>query len=187
MASLKIFLFGSPALQLNGTPVKTERNKALALLSYLAVQGKSYQREDLAALLWPDSNKSSAFAYLRRALYDLKTALGNGWLEANPDTICLSPQASTWIDVVYYRTLFKQVKDHLHPEGQLCSECLSSLTEAVELYRGDFMAGFSLPDSAAFDAMNNPWGSKNWPNTISRTRMQRKLSNMPGTAWCSIP
>ena len=33
----------------------------------------------------------------------------------------------------------------------MCAECLPPLTEAVELYRDDFMAGFGLRDSAAFD------------------------------------
>jgi DNA-binding SARP family transcriptional activator len=33
----------------------------------------------------------------------------------------------------------------------LCSTCLDSLSEAVNLYHNDFLAGFALSDTAAFD------------------------------------
>jgi hypothetical protein len=32
-----------------------------------------------------------------------------------------------------------------------CAECEEQLRKAVELYRGDFLADFYLPDSAAFE------------------------------------
>jgi DNA-binding SARP family transcriptional activator len=40
---------------------------------------------------------------------------------------------------------------HGHPESESCPDCLEALAEAVELYRGDFLEGFSLRDSASFD------------------------------------
>ena len=33
----------------------------------------------------------------------------------------------------------------------MCPECLAALAEAVELYRADFLAGFTLRDSPSFD------------------------------------
>ena len=42
-------------------------------------------------------------------------------------------------------------KEHCRSEADVCPECLTRLAEAVELYRGDFLAGFSLRDSANFD------------------------------------
>jgi len=40
---------------------------------------------------------------------------------------------------------------HRHPAGQLCPECAAALTEAARLAGDDFLAGFELPDSQAFD------------------------------------
>ncbi|HOU15973.1 MAG TPA: tetratricopeptide repeat protein, partial [Anaerolineae bacterium] len=40
---------------------------------------------------------------------------------------------------------------HPHPEREVCEACIPLLEEAVALYQGDFMAGFTLEDSAAFD------------------------------------
>ena len=56
-----------------------------------------------------------------------------------------------WVDVVRFDDLLAECKTHGHPESEVCAECLPPLTEAVELYRDDFMAGFGLRDSVAFD------------------------------------
>ena len=52
MSKLKLFLFGSPQLEIDNTPIELERRKAMALLAYLAVTQKSHRRDTLAALLF---------------------------------------------------------------------------------------------------------------------------------------
>ena len=56
-----------------------------------------------------------------------------------------------WVDVDRFRGLLAERRMHGHAEGEVCAECLPPLSEAVALYRDDFMAGFALRDSAAFD------------------------------------
>ena len=55
MPHLALFLFGPPRIELDGRPVKINRHKATALLTYLVVSGKTHSRNTLAALLWPDT------------------------------------------------------------------------------------------------------------------------------------
>jgi DNA-binding SARP family transcriptional activator len=59
MSNLKISLLGAPQIELDGTIVPLRRSKALALLIYLAVNGRPQRRDTLATLLWPDSNQST--------------------------------------------------------------------------------------------------------------------------------
>ena len=45
--------------------------------------------------------------------------------------------------------IIKSLEGHL--EAEVCPRCLPPLAEAVAIYRDDFMAGFGLRDSVAFD------------------------------------
>ncbi|NIP69311.1 MAG: tetratricopeptide repeat protein, partial [Planctomycetales bacterium] len=56
-----------------------------------------------------------------------------------------------WLDVDQFLSLLRACREHDHPEADVCPECLTALAKAVELYRGDFLAGFSLRDSPNFD------------------------------------
>jgi predicted ATPase/DNA-binding SARP family transcriptional activator len=151
LTELKLFVLGSPHLELGGVQVTLDRGKALALLVYLAVNQQSYTREALATLLWPDYDHSRAYAYLRRTLWTLKDALGEGWIDAGRERIGISPAAPLWVDMTEFTRLLAACTQHGHPAAQVCPDCLEPLSKAAELYRGDFLAGFILRDSPAFD------------------------------------
>jgi hypothetical protein len=72
-------------------------------------------------------------------------------LAVEQETIGLDPSAHLWVDVDHFHDLLQAWRAHGHPQAQVCSNCLTALTEAVELYQGDFLAGFTLRDSASFD------------------------------------
>ncbi len=139
---LRVFLFGTPRVELNGARVEISRRKAIALLAYLAVTGQPHSRDSLAALLWPEADQARAFAYLRTALWTLHKALGEAWLDAGGDAVGLRPGSDWWLDVACFRTLLKD-----DPAAQPADV----LAEAVALYQDDFMAGFTLPDAPDFD------------------------------------
>ena len=151
MPSMKLFLLGSPRLERDGSPVELSRRKNVALLAYLAVTGTSHTRESLITLLWPEADPSRARASLRRNLSLLRTSLGGEGLVAGRETIGLDPGAGLEVDVDQFRGLLSAWQGHGHPEAEVCPECLNGLGEAVALYRGDFLAGFTLQDSVAFD------------------------------------
>ncbi len=156
MSQLALYLLGSPRLEREGVPLQLQYHKNLALVAYLAVAGmdqgaESHTREALVTLLWPELDPSRARAGLRRNLSVLRKALGDQWLVVDRELVGLDPAADVWFDVAQFRGRLRFAQAHDHPQADACPECLSMLAEAVELYRGDFMAGFSLRDSPSFD------------------------------------
>jgi DNA-binding SARP family transcriptional activator len=159
MSGLKLLLLGPPRLERENMPLELERRKALALLAYLAVTGEAQPREALATLLWPDYDESQAHANLRRALWTMKQALGEKHVAIGRERVGLSSgltpppnsEQVLWLDVAHFRWLLAECGTHSHPPSEVCPICLPLLAEAVALYRADFMAGFTLPDSPEFD------------------------------------
>jgi len=151
MSNLHFFLFGTPRLECDGTPVKLTRRKVTALLAYLAVTGQPHSREAIAALLWPDFDAPSAYAYLRNALWMLKQTPLADRVEVEQETLTFRQDEATWVDVARFEAALAARRAHPHPEREVCEACIPLLEEAVALYQGDFMAGFTLEDSAAFD------------------------------------
>ena len=152
MSSFKLFLLGAPRLLRDGKAMAFDSRKHLALIAYLAITGCSHTREALVTLLWPELESNRGRAGLRRNLSVIKKALGNEWLVVDREIISSDPDANFWLDVTQFRTHLQAWQGHYHPEEDVCPSCLAALKEAVELYQGDFMAGFSLRDSASFDA-----------------------------------
>lgn len=135
---LALFLLGSPRIEVDGRALGTDRRKAVALLAYLAVEGGSHERDALAALFWPDYQAPSALAYLRRTVWEINHMLGPGFVAADRRQVRLAAPAWVWLDV-HALALALQGEDE------------DDIAQAVDLYRGDFMAGFSLVDAADFE------------------------------------
>ncbi len=151
MPYLALFLLGQPRVECDGELIKVPLHKAIALLSYLAATGDRHSRDELAALFWPECDRDAALNTLRVNLHTLKKALGEGWLVVNRDVISLGGAPNLWVDVQHFNSLLAECRTHSHPADQVCIACLSPLTEAIQLYRGDFLAGFTLHDSVSFD------------------------------------
>src|SRR5690606_27741322 len=67
------------------------------------------------------------------------------------ELISLSRDSDSWLDIDEFRS----ARESCSRDGRILvreqSWCGETLTIASELYRGDFMAGFSLRDSPEFD------------------------------------
>jgi len=159
MSRLALHLLGPPCLELDGEEIHISRRKAVALLAYLAVTGLPHSRDSLATLLWPELDQSTARARLRRALAALREALqqaqddatGDGWLDADRDTVGLDADAEIRLDVAMFHDRLAACETHGHPPAEVCPDCLPLLEEAVDLYHDHFLAGFTLRDSPGFD------------------------------------
>ena len=151
MPQLTICFLGAPGIERDGAPVAVDTRKATALLAYLAVTGREHGREALAALLWPEYDDEHARAALRRTLSTLRGAVGDACLAVDRETVGLIPAAGAWVDVIEFRRRLAICRTHGHPAADVCPACLAPLAEAAALYRGDFLAGFILRDSADFD------------------------------------
>jgi DNA-binding SARP family transcriptional activator/tetratricopeptide (TPR) repeat protein len=151
MSDLNLHLFGSPSLARDGELIQLDTRKAIALLAYLAVTRQRHTRDRLAGLLWPDYEQTHARASLRRTLSVLHQALAETELEIDRETLALGSQSRLRVDVDEFQRYLAVCRSHQHAPNQTCDECLDPLAAAVTLYRGDFMAGFALRDSPAFD------------------------------------
>jgi DNA-binding SARP family transcriptional activator len=138
VAGLNLYLLGSPHVEFEGEPFEIRRRKAMALLLYLAVQGERQPRDALAALLWPENSQQSAHKAFRRDLSELNLALERDWLDTDRTSVGL--RAGFWLDVTQFQRYLAQ--ESADPE---------SLMAAANLYRDDFLTGFTLPDCPAFD------------------------------------
>ncbi len=134
MKPLRLLLLGPPRLEREDQILEVDTRKATALLAYLALSGERPSRDWLAAFLWPDTDDRRAKAALRRTLSALKSAVGAEAIFANREVIGLEADTA-WCDVTAFQQALQQ----------------GNLAEAVELYRDDFLTGFSLRDSLPFD------------------------------------
>jgi WD40 repeat protein/DNA-binding SARP family transcriptional activator len=121
-------------------------DKVRALLVYLVVETeRPHRREALAGLLWPELPERTARTNLRRALANLRQVIGDyeaapPFLRISRQTIQFNTASHTWIDVAAFTAL-------LEAPGAT----IRQLEEAVALYQGDFLEGFSIADSVAFE------------------------------------
>ena len=151
MPQLTIRLLGPPQIAVDGRTVTLPRQKALALCAVLAVKGEPQPRDLLATMLWPAQDQQHARASLRRVLAVLTERLGHEFFVAQRESIGLDLTADCWIDVAHFCTLLAPVE--MAPSVPLPDALyLAPLTNAVELYRSDFLTGFSLRDAPEFDS-----------------------------------
>ena len=99
MVPLKLYLFGSPRIELEDTKVVLPHRKLLAIFVYLVLTRKSHRRDLLATLFWPEAGQRSARAALRRELYVLTATLGQEWFVSSRESIGINPDMTVWNDV----------------------------------------------------------------------------------------
>lgn len=145
-----VYLLGSPRIERAGLTVHVDTRKAIALIAYLAVQSGFQSRDTLSALLWPESDQAGARGALRRTLSVLHKALGGTGLHIEREAVTLS-QAGVWCDLLVFEAAFAECRAHGHTPNEVCNRCLEPLSQAVSVYKGDFMQGFTLRDSSDFD------------------------------------
>ena len=136
-------------LECNSRSQQIPRRKARALLAYLAVTRQSHTREALVALLWPDHDQSNGRADLSRILSTLRKTLGADYFLTDRDSVALNEEADLWVDVVHLRNQLHTCRETAVVD--LNDDCLQKWTTAADLYRADFLAGFTLPGCPSFD------------------------------------
>ena len=151
MSRIELLFLGPPRIERDGGPVSLDTRKAVALLAYLAVTGEGQSRDTLATLLWPDADRSRGRSALRRTLSTVNKAFGGEGLAADRGTVGLDLHADLDIDVFRVRHLLDRCETHGHSSAGVCTSCVRPLTEAAGLFRGYFLDGFTLRDSAPFD------------------------------------
>jgi DNA-binding SARP family transcriptional activator len=157
MTKLSISLFGSFQVIRNGKEVTHfGSDTARALLAYLAMYpNKVHRRDVLAGLLWPEQPNTDALRNLRVALSRLRDAIGDRqtippFLEVTSQTIQLNADTNYSLDTRLMNNALSLTKVHNHVRIENCDMCAKQFQVAADLYRGEFLEGFSL-DSIPFE------------------------------------
>lgn len=155
MAALTLALLGPPQIARADGAAAVRARKELALLAYLAVErGREHSRDTLLELLWPESSEEAARNSLRVALANLRAALGEStepFLLSTRHSVQFNPGSDHILDVAAFERLLAERQDHCGDDRPPCVECAARLNQAIEQYRGDFLSGLVLPDSASFE------------------------------------
>ncbi len=158
MKRLSISLLGGFEVYQDDKPLTGFRyDKVRALLALLSLEpGRSFRRDELAGFFWPDSSEETARTNLRQALANLRESLCDA--EAKSPCLLVSRESIQWnasaevdVDVLSFTRLLQACESHSHRRSIDCAPCARRRTEALQLYRGDLLQGFFLPDSASFD------------------------------------
>jgi DNA-binding SARP family transcriptional activator/class 3 adenylate cyclase/tetratricopeptide (TPR) repeat protein len=151
MKKFSLHVLGPPMLWSPQGRVGTLHRKDLALLVYAAVTAQTHGRDALATMLWPRNGQRQARANLRKALFKLARILGDGILHSERETVKIEVGEGLSLDLSDFLLLCGGCSAHRPVPRDSCSSCLPLLERAADLYRGDFLAGFTLPDSRQFD------------------------------------
>jgi predicted ATPase/DNA-binding SARP family transcriptional activator len=120
-------------------------NKGRALLAYVVVEGRVLHREHLGTLLWPDMTTARSRANLSRVLSNLRQ-LVPGYLLTDRETVQFDTEGPYTLDLDRFNQRASQAM--ADPEGAFDAE---PGRQALALYRGDFMADFTLPNCPTFE------------------------------------
>ena len=155
MSCLRITVLGSPSVQRDHQPARFLTRKALALLCYLAVEATPVSRDHVIALLWPDSDGKRGRTALRTTLTHLRDGLQESaaapvFLDLTGDTLAIRRAADVVVDV----DAINRAASYRPPQpaqSAQSADLRTQLEQAVAIYHGDFLEGFSLTDAPEFD------------------------------------
>ncbi|MFN8440624.1 MAG: tetratricopeptide repeat protein [Caldilineaceae bacterium] len=163
--------FGQLKIAVDGKRITSfPSDKARALLVYLvteaaasavsaqSVNDKVHSRDGLTTFFWPGYRDESARASLRQVLHHLRRILGDDkreekehYLQITRQTVGFNATLPYTCDVHRFGQLLASCSTHPHEQMATCPVCIAQLREAIALYQGDFLAGFSIDDSTAFE------------------------------------
>ena len=84
-------------------------------------------------------------------MYVLNKRLGRKWAAGDRDAVWLESAGELWVDVRESRGRMENCRGHGHAVSDVCPQCLERLSAAADLYRGEFMQGFTLRDAVSFE------------------------------------
>ncbi len=127
---LTVRFFGSLELKKGSSVMPLPRAaSSRSLLAYLLFYNdRPHARAKLAGTFWPELPEKQARQALRRALWEARQAMGEGWIQSTRDKVWVEEPHPVWRDVSEF-------------EDALRAGSLERLSAALELYRGRFLEG----------------------------------------------
>ncbi|MCB0211266.1 MAG: tetratricopeptide repeat protein, partial [Anaerolineae bacterium] len=147
--TLHLNLLGKPQIVLGERPLTgLATAKAEALLYYLAVTGQPHSRETLVELLWGDMPEAKAKRNLTTTLGTLRKAV-EPYIIIESQSVAFNLDAPHQVDVTLFQAAVEGSTD-LEPTD--LERDLAPLRQAVNFYKGDFLAGFYVKNALSFEA-----------------------------------
>ena len=162
MGNLYLTLLGPPEVRHADQVLLFSTRKELALLIYLAVEGRVHSRKNLSEKFWPEGDAMHGRAALRISLLHLRHMLCEGTdvfpvphLLIQRDTLALDPTSDIELDLHILLEAWTSARASTGttltmPEVER-RRLIAQLQRAAGLPRGEFLEGFSLRDAPAFD------------------------------------
>src|SRR5947207_956085 len=162
MGGLYLTLLGPPEVRHADQVLLFSTRKELALLIYLAVEGRVHARKNLSELFWPEGDAMHGRAALRITLLHLRHLLGEcagvehvSHLAITRDTLGLDLTSDVELDLHTLHEAWRLARASTNtiltmPED-VHRSLFDQLQRATSLARGEFLEGFSLRDAPAFD------------------------------------
>ncbi len=145
--SLQIRLLGGLLLESDGRILpRIPSRPGRSLFAYLVLnRDRQIGRDLLAGVFWPDMPDNQARRRLSQALWQIQTlfseaGLAGSYLLPTPNAVRFNPASDYWLDVEAFETATASLKEAGAGPGGVRDP--GELAGAVELYRGDLLAGF---------------------------------------------
>lgn len=149
-APLVLRTFGGLAISLQGAPLaRLPSRKAEALLVFLARVPHAHLRDTLAAMLW-ETSLERARGNLAVVLSAFRQQLAP-YIQITRRAVSFDDSQPFWLDALIFEQSTQQALTRFSRDGALPPAVLTSLEQALALYHGDFLQGFSLADSPEFE------------------------------------
>ncbi|NNC92516.1 MAG: AAA family ATPase [Acidimicrobiia bacterium] len=146
--SLQIRLLGGLLIESGGRNLpRIPSRPGRSLFAFLVLnRDRQLSRDLLAGMFWPDMPDNQARRRLSQALWQIQTLFIEGgvtgpYIIATPNTVRFNPAADYWLDVEVFETAANPLKDTPAGASRVDGNP-GALAEAVDLYRGDLLAGF---------------------------------------------
>lgn len=148
---LEIYLLGGLTIKKNGQPIEgLASRKAEALLAYLVCTGRPQSRETLSDMFWDDRSQTKALGNLRVILTSLRQHLGD-YLDINRQTVTFNLASNYRLDVMELSQMMAGINPPASNADPLPIAAVTRLEKVIDLYHGDFLAGFNLRDAQRFE------------------------------------
>ena len=147
MGALRMHLFGGFLLERDGVALPPIASRVgRSIFAYLVMhRDRPIHRDLLGGIFWPDLPESKARKRLSQTLWQIQDVVNEGsvsQLSVTTDTIAFDTARPYWLDVEAFDQSFDMsaVSDRDVSSPRRVDP--SALRACVELYRGDFLAGF---------------------------------------------
>lgn len=141
---LRVYLLGPTFVEWQGQRLPIARRQARGLLYRLAAQAEPVTREELCFTFWPDRPEADGHRHLSHLLSQLRQSLPLPSVVRAKNELVDLDRELIWSDSALFLTTGLQIM----PSTGAGDFRLRK--QVLELYRGPFMYGFSLPACSEF-------------------------------------